>query len=61
MNTDTNDIFYCRYCNRVLENLSPYSREKGIPMCIFCEVKHKEFEAIKKKKRSNHLFSISTP
>lgn len=51
MNTDTNDIFYCRYCNRVLENLSPYSREKGIPMCIFCEVKHKEFEAIKKIKK----------
>ena len=37
----------CRYCHRELEALSPYSEEKGIPMCSFCEVKHKEFEAIK--------------
>ena len=39
----------CRYCHRELEALSPYSEEKGIPMCSFCEVKHKEFEAIKLK------------
>lgn len=47
---DTN-IIYCRYCHRILEELSPYARETGIPMCGFCEVKHKEFEAIKKLRK----------
>lgn len=43
----------CRYCHRELDALSPYSEEKGIPMCSFCEVKHKEFEAIKLKRQQS--------
>ena len=50
-NTNGSNIIYCRYCHRVLKKLSPYSEEKGIPMCSFCEVKHKEFEAIIKMRK----------
>ena len=45
--------FLCRYCHRELEALSPYSEKKGIPMCNFCEVKHKEFEAIMLKRQQS--------
>lgn len=46
-----NAQIFCRYCNRALEEYSPYAKEKGIPMCNFCEVKHKEFEAIMEIRR----------
>ncbi len=51
--TPAENIIYCRYCHRELNELSPYSLKKRIPMCEFCEIKHREFTEIKllQKKR----------
>lgn len=47
---DEEGKIYCKYCHRELPELSPYSVEKELPMCRYCEVKHREFETLKKLK-----------